>query len=191
MTYCTEPLLLLPPPQLPAMHLFPQPALCLSLTHSRAHTLTLRLWFQLGFFSLKTQWKLTGFNSEGFRTDPAIVTDIRRLDDNCCLIAETQVSLMADDNRQRWVMDGFDGKLQTWNKRKNVHIVTTRGEGLWTWVRSLWLHPHFILVLMFWCSLGAIKFLQASLSSTLQLPQFFQVPFLTLAPTPCFPSFSS
>lgn len=113
MTYCTEPLLFLPPPQLPAMHLFPQPALSLTHTHK-----CLRLWFQLGFFSLKTQRNLTGFDSEGIHIDPAIVTDIRQLDDNCCLMAETQVSLMADDNRQLWVMDGFDEKLQSWNKWK-------------------------------------------------------------------------
>lgn len=85
--------------------------LSLSLTHTR-----LCLWFQLGFFSLKTQWNLTGFDSEGFHIDPAVVTDIRQLDDNCCLMAETQVSLMADDKRQLWVMDVLDEKLQSWNK---------------------------------------------------------------------------
>lgn len=95
----------------------PVPSAC-SISHSHSHTL--RLWFQLGFFSLKTHWNLTGFDREGFRADPATVTDIRQLDDNCCLIAETQVSLMADDNRQLWVMDGFDEKLQSWNKKESV-----------------------------------------------------------------------
>ncbi len=108
-------------------------SLSLSLSHTHTHT-RLCLWFQLGFFSLKTQWNLTGFDSEGFHIDPAIVTDIRQLDDNCCLMAETQVSLMADDNRQLWVMDGFDGKLQSWNKWK----VCMLGRKTRSWMRSLW-----------------------------------------------------
>lgn len=32
--------------------------------------------------------------------NPAIVTDIRQPDDNRCLMAETQVSVTDDDNRQ-------------------------------------------------------------------------------------------
>ena len=89
-------------------------SLSLSLTHTHTHVCA--CGFQLGFFSLKTQWNLTAFDSGGFHIDPAMVTDIRQLDDNCCLMAEAQVSLMADDNRQLWVMDGFDEKLQSWNK---------------------------------------------------------------------------
>lgn len=58
---------------------------------------------------------MTGFDSEGFHIEPAIVTDIRQLDDNWCFIAETQVSLTSDDNRQLWVMGRFDEKLQSRN----------------------------------------------------------------------------
>lgn len=74
------------------MHLFPQPA-------QSSHTHTLRhvdaCGFQPGFTSLKTQWILTGFDSEGFHIEPAVVMDTQQLIDGCCC----NVSLMADDNR--------------------------------------------------------------------------------------------
>lgn len=38
--------------------------------------------------------------------NPAMVTDIRQPDDNCCLMAETQVSVTDDDNRQL-LIDGW------------------------------------------------------------------------------------
>lgn len=98
MTFCAEPLLLLPPLQLPAMHLFPQPAQS-SLKHAHTHIYTLRhvdaCGFQLGFTSLKTQCILTDFDSEGFHIELAVVMDTHQLLDVCCF----DVSLMADHNR--------------------------------------------------------------------------------------------